>query len=58
MCPDSYFGTPTGSERLLYAKYWQRKLSHTKEINFPDSLAKQFVDKTKGFSYAYMKEAL
>jgi hypothetical protein len=54
----SLFDNPTLSERLLYTKYWQNKLHNNKDIDFPDSLAKDVATMTDKFSFAYLKECL
>ncbi|KAF8592445.1 P-loop containing nucleoside triphosphate hydrolase protein [Ramaria rubella] len=51
------FPDPNEDERLLYAKYWQTKLTSNKEIDFPDSLLGEVVELCNGFSFAYLKEA-
>ena len=42
----------------MYAQYWQKKLKSKDKIDFPDSLLDTVADKTHGFSFAYLKEAL
>ncbi|KAF8450498.1 P-loop containing nucleoside triphosphate hydrolase protein [Boletus edulis BED1] len=48
---------PNYEERVLYAKYWQKKLEDNDEISFPDSLVEEVAGLTQGFSFAYLKEA-
>lgn len=42
----------------MYAKYWQGKLADNKEIDFPDSVAKEVAELTYDFSFAFLKECL
>ena len=49
---------PDEEERTLYIQYWQNKLKNNKDVAFPDSLVKEVAEKTGGFSFAYLKEAL
>jgi len=57
--PDySLFDNPTLNERILYVKYWQKKLKHNEEISFPDTLRNEIASLTYDFSFAYLKEAL
>ncbi|KAI0353456.1 P-loop containing nucleoside triphosphate hydrolase protein [Trametes cingulata] len=51
------FDDPDEEERTLYIKYWQNKLHSNKDISFPDSLVEEVASQTKGFSFAYLKEA-
>lgn len=51
------FADPNRDERAQYAQYWQRKLKDNKDITFPESLVEKVADLTKGFSFAYLKEA-
>lgn len=57
-CNFSLFDDPTEDERILYAQYWQKKLSNNDSIDFPNSLVKDVAHKTEKFSFAYLKEAL
>ncbi|ORY84628.1 P-loop containing nucleoside triphosphate hydrolase protein [Leucosporidium creatinivorum] len=52
------FPDPSRSERRSYALYWQHKLADNPKIDFPDSLLDSVAEKTKRFSFAYMKEAV
>jgi len=52
------FLAPNHDERVLYAKYWQKKLESNEAISFPDSLLQKIADWTDKFSFAYMKEAM
>lgn len=54
----SDFEAPTREERVLYAKYWQKKLKDNKNVSFPDSLIETIADLTDKFSFAFMKEAM
>jgi len=51
------FNNPSLSERILYSKYWQRKLKYNKTISFPKALVERVAKETDGFSFAYLKEA-
>ncbi|RMZ84999.1 hypothetical protein DV738_g329, partial [Chaetothyriales sp. CBS 135597] len=51
------FPDPTKSQRIRYCEYWQRKLKHNKEIEWPDILNAGFARIMDGFSFAYMQEA-
>ncbi|KAF9821282.1 hypothetical protein IEO21_00890 [Rhodonia placenta] len=50
------FDDPDESERALYAKYWQEKLTTNKNIYFPDKLVEEVAASTVKFSFAYLKE--
>jgi transitional endoplasmic reticulum ATPase len=52
-----YFPNPNLKERTAYCKFWQRKLSDNKDIEFPDKLCKAIAEITDKFSFAYMQEA-
>jgi transitional endoplasmic reticulum ATPase len=54
----SLFDDPDREERVLYCKYWQGKVQHNKDVDFPDSLVEDVADITESFSFAYLKEAL
>ena len=54
----SLFDNPDREERILYAKYWQKKLVDNRNISFPDTLVWTVADATDKFSFAYLKEAL
>ncbi|EDR12322.1 uncharacterized protein LACBIDRAFT_152223, partial [Laccaria bicolor S238N-H82] len=51
------FDDPDWDERILYARYWQKKLFPNKAIDYPDRLVKEVADLTNKFSFAYLKEA-
>ncbi|KAI0723095.1 P-loop containing nucleoside triphosphate hydrolase protein [Earliella scabrosa] len=51
------FKDPDEEERTLYCQYWQNKLKSNERISFPDSLVHEIASNTKGFSFAYLKEA-
>ncbi|KAI9448003.1 P-loop containing nucleoside triphosphate hydrolase protein [Lactarius indigo] len=51
------FDDPNRAARVLYAEYWQRKLKDNKDVAFPDSLVIGIAEETRGFSFAYLKEA-
>ncbi|VDC06307.1 unnamed protein product [Peniophora sp. CBMAI 1063] len=50
------YDDPNRAARRLYVKYWQDKLSHNKDLDFPESLANEVADTTERFSFAYLKE--
>jgi len=52
------FGAPTYDERILYVKYWQKKLKDNEDISFPDDLVEEIAKLTDRFSFAYLKEAM
>lgn len=39
-------------------QYWQRKLSDNKDLDFPDKICPAVARITKGFSFAYLQEAI
>lgn len=51
------FPNPEKVERRAYAVYWQKKLKGADGVKFPDALVDEFADKTKQFSFAFLKEA-
>jgi transitional endoplasmic reticulum ATPase len=51
------FPDPDIEQRIAYGRFWQKKLSDNKEIEFPDKLCKAVAEITDGFSFAYMQEA-
>lgn len=52
-----YFPDPNLEQRIAYCHFWQRKLSDSDEVEFPDKLCKAIADITDKFSFAYMQEA-
>lgn len=52
------FPNPNEEERTLYAKFWQNKLKDNEDVEFPDKLCPAIAKITKGFSFAYMQEAM
>lgn len=52
-----YFPNPNLAERTAYCRFWQRKLSDNKDIEFPDELCGAIAAITDDFSFAYMQEA-
>lgn len=52
------YDDPSRDARRLYVRYWQDKLAHNKELDFPESLADEVADTTDRFSFAYLKEVL
>jgi hypothetical protein len=42
---------------VAYCKFWQKKLSSSKDIEFPDRLCRAIADITDKFSFAYIQEA-
>lgn len=53
-----FFNNPNEKERILYMQYWQGKLSDNEEIEFPDKMCPAVAKITKGFSFAYLQEAM
>jgi transitional endoplasmic reticulum ATPase len=51
------FPAPNRDQRILYCEYWRRKLQYKKEVEFPEKLSPAIADITKGFTFAYLKEA-
>lgn len=51
-----HYKLPGFQERTLYARYWQRKLEKTNNIEFHDEICELVSSLTDGFSFAYMKE--
>ncbi|EME48898.1 hypothetical protein DOTSEDRAFT_67831 [Dothistroma septosporum NZE10] len=52
------FRNPDEGERVMYLKYWQGKLSDNHDLDFPDKLCPAVARITKGFSFAYLQEAI
>ena len=52
------FHNPDEKEREMYMNYWQSKLSDNDDIEFPDKLCPAVAKITKGFSFAYLQEAM
>lgn len=52
------FPNPDEKERSQYMKYWQAKLADNKDVDFPDTLCPAVAKITKGFSFAYLQEAM
>ncbi|KAF2476659.1 P-loop containing nucleoside triphosphate hydrolase protein [Lindgomyces ingoldianus] len=52
-----YFPDPDFAQRVQYAQFWQRKLRHNEEIEFPDDMCPAVAKITDKFSFAYMQEA-
>ncbi|KAK4638129.1 hypothetical protein CLAFUR0_01823 [Fulvia fulva] len=52
------FKNPDEGERVMYLQYWQGKLSDNKDLDFPDKLCPAVAKITKGFSFAYLQEAI
>lgn len=44
-------------ERIAYCHFWQSKLAHNRDIEFPDRLCNAIAEITDGFSFAYIQEA-
>jgi len=51
------FPNPDLEQRVAYCKFWQKKLSSSKDIEFPDRLCRAIADITDKFSFAYIQEA-
>lgn len=52
------FDNPDEKEREMYMQYWQTKLSDNDDVEFPDKLCPAVAKITKGFSFAYLQEAM
>lgn len=52
------FDNPTEKEREMYMHYWQGKLEDNEDVAFPDKLCPAIAKITKGFSFAYLQEAM
>lgn len=52
-----FFPNPDYTQRVRYAQFWQRKLQHNDDIEFPDNLCPAIAKITDKFSFAYMQEA-
>ena len=53
-----FFPNPSEEERVMYMKFWQKKLDDNDDIEFPDKLCPAIAKITKGFSFAYLQEAM
>lgn len=51
-----HFKLPDVQERILYCRYWQKKLEKHQHIDFPDGLCVALANLTQDFSFAYLKE--
>ncbi|THZ95151.1 P-loop containing nucleoside triphosphate hydrolase protein [Aureobasidium pullulans] len=51
-----HFKAPAEQERLLYCRYWQKKLQSTPAINFTEEVCQAVAEATEGFTFAYLKE--
>lgn len=51
-----HFRVPDFEERVLYAKFWMRKLEGSQLVEFPEGLCEVVAELTEGFSFAYLKE--
>lgn len=49
-----HFGLPAASERAAYFRLWQERLAQ--ETNWPPTSIADLVERTKGYSFAYLKE--
>ena len=52
------FDNPDTEERTAYMKFWQKKLSDQDDVEMPDKLCPAIAKITKGFSFAYLQEAM
>ncbi|KAI1611568.1 vesicle-fusing ATPase [Exophiala viscosa] len=52
-----FFPNPSYDQRVQYCKYWQRKLSDNKDVEFPDEICEAVAEITEKFSFAYIQEA-
>lgn len=53
-----FYDNPTAHEREMYMHYWQGKLASNADVDFPDKLCPAVAKITKGFSFAYLQEAM
>lgn len=53
-----FFGIPNMDERTAYMKYWQGKLEGNSDVEMPDKMCPAIAKITKGFSFAYLQEAM
>ncbi|KAH6669811.1 P-loop containing nucleoside triphosphate hydrolase protein [Halenospora varia] len=51
-----HFRVPEYEERVLYARFWMRKLKGSELVEFPEGLCAVVAGLTEGFSFAYLKE--
>jgi hypothetical protein len=51
------FPNPDFDQRVLYCRYWQRKLGDNDDVPFPDEICRAASEITDGFSFAYIQEA-
>lgn len=51
------FPNPDMEQRTSYMRLWQRKLADS-EVDFPDKICPAVAKITKGFSFAYLQEAI
>lgn len=52
-----FFGDPGLEDRVLYCRFWRRKLGGDEGVEFPEELVRPIAEITGGFSFAYMQEA-
>ena len=52
------FDNPDTEERTAYMKFWQKKLAGQDDVDMPDKLCPAIAKITKGFSFAYLQEAM
>lgn len=43
---------------MLYMQYWQGKLEDNSDVELPDKMCEAIAKITKGFSFAYLQEAM
>lgn len=51
------FADPNEHERVLYCRYWRRKLTAKGKVDFPEQICYEAAALTQGFSFAFLKEA-
>lgn len=51
------FPDPDIDQREAYCHFWQGKLKHNADIEFPDRLCRAIAEITDKFSFAYIQEA-
>ena len=52
-----HFALPAAPERTECCNFWRSKLAKNRNIEFPQKLPAAIAELTKGFSFAYLKEA-
>lgn len=53
-----FFPNPNEEERAAYMRFWQDKLRGLDSVDFPDEICPAAAKITRGFSFAYLQEAM